>query len=698
MGNLLKFLIKTIFKFRYSIHQIGEKRENSLYISNHVSWIDWIILGSLVDGIFIMDRNIYKRFPFFFKLFSVIPISEKDFKSSLRKAGEFLKEGRSVIIFGEGHITYDGQLAKIKKGYLEILKVHEVPIVPIFIEGVWGSIFSRSSKVTKKLNCKTFRRNIYVSFGKPLSGKPTPLEVELAIREASVSAWKEYISQMGTLPNEWIKMAKKRPFQTAIFDANQNNSLSNLKLMTAVFLFEKLIEKRSPEKNIGVLLPSSSASIITNLAILRLQKVPVNLNFTLPEEALLDTIKQSEIETIYTSKKFLEVLESKGVRTEFGKRVLFLEDLKNEIGKVSKILTLLKVLLLPSNFLIRKGDLEDTATIIFSSGSESRPKGIVLSHRNILTNIVQAQHLFNFQKEDKFLSTLPMFHSFGFTITALLPILKSIPLVAFGNPTETSSIERIIKKQNPNIIFGTSTIYRIYTKKISKESFNNFRFIIAGAEKLSKKVRLDFEEKFGQTIFEGYGTTETAPASGVNLPTIFKHGTVGKPLLGTLYRIVNPDTKEYLQNGEDGMITIVGNQIMAGYLNREAPIFEKNGLRHYMTGDKGHLDRDGFLVIVDRYSRFAKVGGEMVSLGLVGDEVSKIVDVEAVAVAIPDEKKGEKIVLLVDREIPDLKQKLLKINPLLIPSQIFVVSEMPTLGSGKIDFSKAKQMAMELCK
>jgi acyl-[acyl-carrier-protein]-phospholipid O-acyltransferase/long-chain-fatty-acid--[acyl-carrier-protein] ligase len=699
--------VRTIFNIRYSIHQIDEenrREKRTLYVSNHISWIDWLILGTTVDGIFIMERSIYNKFSLFFKLFKVIPISRENFRESLDRAGEYLKNGENIIIFAEGEISRYGHLGEIRRGYQKILESggDEVQIVPIFIEGVWGSVFSRSKT---RFGRGGFRRKIFVAFGKPIEsiGKIEPLQIEQALRETSVLAWREYISSMDTLPNEWIRSVKRNLFKKVIFDGNSNTTLTNLKFATAVLLFSKLIKERSSEERVGTILPSSSAGAITNMAILYLGKKVVNLNFTSGEETILYAMEKSKVETVFTSRKFINILEKKGIHLQKvldSCRVFYLEDLKEEIGTGEKLGTLLKLLLLPKGYFLKKGDLEDEATVIFSSGSESLPKGVVLTHRNVLTNIVQAEHFLNIEREDRIFGILPLFHSFGFTITTMLPLLKSIPLVSFGNPTETDGIKKVIKNYNPNIIFGTSTIYRLYVKKLDRESFKNFRFIIAGAEKLSEKVWLDFEEKFGKVIYEGYGTTETAPASGVNLPSMVKHGTVGKPLSGTLYKILDPESREELPNGEAGMITIVGNQVMRGYLRdsekTEKVLFWRDEMPHYMTGDKGYLDRDGFLKIVDRYSRFVKIGGEMVSLGAISEDISRIgLDIESVAVGVPDSKKGEKIVLLVKGEVENLKTILReRLQPNMVPTETIFVDEMPLLGSGKVDFSKAKRIAM----
>ncbi|CAA6824048.1 MAG: Putative 2-acylglycerophosphoethanolamine acyltransferase / acyl-acyl carrier protein synthetase (EC, partial [uncultured Sulfurovum sp.] len=361
----------------------------------------------------------------------------------------------------------------------------------------------------------------------------------------------------------------------------------------------------------------------------------------------------------------------------------------------------------------------ETAAILFSSGSEGVPKGIELSHQNILGNIKQFINVINPTKNDVMLGTLPIFHSFGITVTTFAPLIESIPVVCHPDPTDGLGIAKMSHKYNATFLFATATFFRLYArnKKIHPKMFENLRMVIAGAEKLPKEITKLFKERFGKEIWEGYGATETAPAASCNVhdaivPETYhvqvggKVGTIGLPLPGTAMMIVDPESFEALKRGEAGMILIGGVQVMKGYLKNEAKtqevIKEIDGIRWYVTGDKGHLDEDGFLTIVDRYSRFAKIGGEMISLGLVEAEIGKLMGEEDhfAITAIPDEKKGEKIVLLLEgeKEIEVLKEevKALGLNPLFIPSNYFKVDEVPKLGTGKADFKGAKRLALGL--
>ncbi len=314
---------------------------------------------------------------------------------------------------------------------------------------------------------------------------------------------------------------------------------------------------------------------------------------------------------------------------------------------------------------------EDTAAILFSSGSEGTPKGIELTHRNIMANVRQTSDVLNTEANDVVLSNLPLFHAFGLTATTFLPLLEGIPMVCHPDPTDALGCAKAIARHRATFLCSTSTFLRLYTrnKRIHPMMLESLRLVVAGAERLSPDVRESFALKFQKPIYEGYGATETTPVASCNLPdslstedwrvqTGNRPGTVGMPLPGTSFRIVDPVSLETLPPGEDGLILIGGVQVMKGYL--KAPdktadaIVELDGQRWYKTGDKGHQDEDGFLTIVDRYSRFAKLGGEMISLTQVEEQVRRVLgepEMELVAVNVPDPKKGERIILLGRRRL-----------------------------------------------
>ena len=537
---------------------------------------------------------------------------------------------------------------------------------------------------------------------------------------SSFSEWQNYPSTLDPIHVAWLKNAKKSKTAFAVADI-EGIEISHKKFLTGVLLFSQKIKVYSPEQNVGLLLPSSGGGAIASIAILSLGKTLVNLNFTAGKKALSSAAKQAEVKHIYTSRKFLDKMLERGMDFETyfpDSKLLMLEDIREEISTLSRISTLLKAILLPTSMIqksyFKDVSMNDTAAILFSSGSEGSPKGVELSHSNIAANAKQAAIELGAVESDVIMSTLPTFHAFGFAITTLMPLSEGIPIVCHADPKDVATIASGIKKYSGTILVGTPTFLRMYTvsKKVTYESMQSLRLVVAGAEKLRSEVRDGFEAKFKMPVYEGYGTTETSPGASVNLPDIEspyklrnRPGTVGKAFSGTEFKIVDPDSIEPLPTGEDGLILIGGPQIMKGYLKmpeKTAEVIELiDGYRWYRTGDKGHLDEDGFLTIVDRYSRFAKIGGEMISLTTVEEEILDACnekDLEIAATCLPDQRKGEKIVLLATNNLDKNQLKRLlsdaKVNPLYHPAQVLIVEEIPKLGSGKTDFGATKKIAL----
>ena len=542
----------------------------------------------------------------------------------------------------------------------------------------------------------------------------------MSTHPTSFAEWQNYPSTLDPIHVSWLKNAKKSKTPFAVADI-EGVEISHKKFLTGVLLFSKKIETYSPENNVGLLLPSSGGGAIASIAILSLGKTLVNLNFTAGKKALQSAAKQAEVKHIYTSRKFLDKMLERGMdfKSYFpDSKLLMLEDIREEISTLSRIGTLLKAIILPASFIqksyFKTVSMNDTAAILFSSGSEGSPKGVELTHSNIAANAKQAAIELGAADSDVIMSTLPTFHAFGFAITTLMPLSEGIPIVCHADPKDVTTIASGIQKYSGTILVGTPTFLRMYTisKKVSSESMQSLRLVVAGAEKLRSEVRDAFEAKFKMPVYEGYGTTETSPGASVNLPDIespFKlrnrPGTVGKAFSGTEFRIVDPDSLDPIPTGKDGLILIGGPQIMKGYLKmpeKTAEVIELiDGYRWYRTGDKGHLDEDGFLTIVDRYSRFAKIGGEMISLTIVEEEILDACNdehLEIAATCLPDQRKGEKIVLLATNNLDKNKLKKLlsdaKVNPLYFPAQVLSVEEIPKLGSGKTDFGATKKIAL----
>jgi len=733
--SFIRYLIGTLVSQHYKLQVLGMQNIPSsggvLMLGNHTSYLDWAIIQMACPRRvrFVMARSFYERWYLkkFLDFFGVVPISHAASKQALETIETLLNQGEVVVLFPEGSVSRTGQVGVFHRGFERAVTNTDAVIIPFYLKGLWGSVYSFASPKHREMSRLRRTRDVAVYFGKPMRKDSTASEIKKAVLELSIYFWMHYTDVLNPVHIQWLKTAKKLKNKECLVDFD-GTSFSSYRLLIAAILFSQALKKRvEPDHTIGVLLPTSSGGVIANLSVLMLGKTVANLNYTTSPASLNQAVEQGNIETILTSQRFLLKLSHKGFPvSEFlsGKNIVFLEDLKSGFFKKNLIKTALLVKVLPT-FLLRlfyfkKTPLDATGAILFSSGSEGLPKGVQLTHRNIVGNIKQIASVLNPREDDVLLGILPLFHAFGLTVTSFLPLVEGIPLVCYPDPTNASDIGKLCAQYQATILCATSTFLRLYNKnkKLHPLMFQSLRLVVAGAEKLSSEAREDFKAKFGLDIYEGYGVTETTPVASFNLPDVLvpsdwsvqqgtKIGTVGLPLPGTGFKIVDPDTLEELPTGEPGLILIGGPQVMAGYLKNEKKtkevIIEKNGIRWYKTGDKGVLDEDGFLTILDRYSRFAKIGGEMISLGAVEEVVRSVLDnkeIEIAAVSLPDEKKGEKIVLLVSGELDlaFLKQRLMeqKVNSLMLPDVIINVDSIPRLGSGKTDFSQVKELALSL--
>ncbi len=735
--SLTRFLLGRIVSSQYRIKVQGMRHIPAaggvLLLGNHVSWIDWAVVQIACPRPvrFVMISSIYDLWylNWFFKLFDCIPIQAGvSSRSSLDAVAAALKNGEVVCLFPEGVISRNGQLAEFRKGYERACAEADdsVVIVPFFLRGLWGTVFSRSGSNLRRHTNPGLSREVVVDFGQPRSRHTTAAELKQIIRELGYDSWKEYSDNLPTIGAHWVDTCCKRGNPVVLLDT-LGACLRAKQALTATIIMGRRFKRMSPEQNVGLLLPSSTGSVLGNLALAMLGKTTVNLNFTASTDALVSSVQQAEIHTIYTSSKFLDRLNKRGITLEplhAHAKLVMLEDFKSDTSTSEKLLTLAACWLLPCGLLkllyASHKSINDAAVILFSSGSEGLPKGITLTHRNLLANVKQITELLNLGDDDVMLANLPPFHAFGLTVTHFMPMLERIPVVCHADPTDVYGAAQAIATHSITTMFGTCSFFRLYNRnsKIHPLMLQSLRLCIAGAEKLQEEVRKEFKLKFSKDILEGYGATETSPVASVNMPdeispdnwqvqVAWKPGSVGMPLPGTSFRIVDPHSFATLPVGDAGMILISGVQVMPGYLNdpsRSAEVLKViDGKNWYVTGDKGYLDVDGFLFIIDRYSRFAKISGEMVGLGAVETAVKAAVnedEFEVVVVSVPDEKKGERLVALTTTELDAgvMREKLIAggLNTLALPAHYAKVDAIPKLGSGKTDFTTATQMALTL--
>jgi acyl-[acyl-carrier-protein]-phospholipid O-acyltransferase/long-chain-fatty-acid--[acyl-carrier-protein] ligase len=731
--SLVRYVVGTILRLRYRVSVEGlaniPQDKGVLLLGNHISFLDWAMLQIAYPKQirFVMEREYYEKWYLkpFLKFFGVIPVSSRASKSALAAVSEALERGETVALFPEGHLSRNGHMSEFKRGFeyaCEKLQPHQAVIVPFYLRGLWEDEFSYASGKLKR----NASRIIGVDFGEAMHIHAKAPEVKRRVFELSVRSWLRYAESLPSIQEAWLACVKEAPSALAVADST-GVEVDRARFATGVFALASRLRRTIGEgRNVGVVLPSTAAGAMANMALLSLGRVIVNLNYSAGEKSLRHMLQAADIDTVVTSEQFLTRLKAKGF--DIGeilheKKVVTLESLKKEISKPRTLITLLAVRILPCGVLeklfIKKRRNDETAAILFSSGSEGVPKGIILSHRNIMGNIKQIAAVLNPDERDVMLGTLPLFHSFGLTVTTMLPLTEGIALACHPDPTDGYGIGKLAAKYDATMLFATATFLRLYTRnrKLHPLMFQTLRLVVAGAEKLPEAVRKGFFEKFGKTVYEGYGATETTPVASVNLPDALirgtwqvqkgnKPGTVGLPVPGSAFKIVDPETFVELPANQEGMILIGGTQIMQGYLNDTAKtaevIKETDGVRWYVTGDKGRVDEDGFLSVVDRYSRFAKIGGEMVSLGMVEEALAPLFNASErfALAAVEDAKKGESIVMLYEGEadLKEVKERLKKsnLNALFVPSEIFKVEAVPLLGSGKADLKGVKRLATEL--
>jgi acyl-[acyl-carrier-protein]-phospholipid O-acyltransferase/long-chain-fatty-acid--[acyl-carrier-protein] ligase len=482
-------------------------------------------------------------------------------------------------------------------------------------------------------------------------------------------------------------------------------------LIGAIALGRLLGRRTSGESTIGTLLPASVGGALTNLAIFFAKKTPVNLNFTIGREALQGAIDQAGIKTIVTSKRFLQKAEIEPLPG-----MIFLEELRGEITGADKVTALLHARLVPRRVLRRVyGEgltPHSLATIIFSSGSTGVPKGVMLTHANLLANVDSLTQIFPMGVNDCFIGVLPFFHSFGFLGTFWFPLLQGASVAYHPNPMDAKTIGELAEKYKATMLISTPTFCGSYVRRCTKEQFAHLRCAIVGAEKLREPLATEFREKFGAVLLEGYGMTEMAPVVAVNRPNVeepdekqvgTKPGSVGHPIPGVAAKIVDRDTGVDLPVGEEGLLLVKGPNMMVGYLHAPERTAEVMRDGWYVTGDIAKLDEDGFIYITDRLSRFSKVGGEMVPHVRVEDAINAALgEAAAVVTAVPDESKGERLVAFyVSASVtPEMLWERLtqtELPRLWIPKRdsLIPIDAIPMLGTGKVDLRRVKELARE---
>jgi acyl-[acyl-carrier-protein]-phospholipid O-acyltransferase/long-chain-fatty-acid--[acyl-carrier-protein] ligase len=731
--SLLRLLLWMLTHSIYRIHVEGRdnipERGGALFVSNHMSFVDACLLIASTDRPirFLMFKGIYDH-PLikpFAKILRVIPISSqlrpREMLRSLREAAEAIQAGEVVCIFAEGQITRIGHLLPFRRGFERIMKGLDAPIIPVNLDGVWGSIFSFERG---RFLWKFPRRIPYpvtVSFGKPLPATATPFEVRQAVQQLHTEAYKHRKARMRTLHRTFINTARHFPWRFAMADTRVPQLRYAAALARTVFLARRLRKVWEGQDAVGILLPPSVAGALVNFAAMLMGKIPVNLNYTASAETLASCAKQCHLETVVSSQAFLA-----RVQIQVPGRILLLENIAAQPRSSEKLLSFLMAFLLPARWLElalgrkKRASLDDVSTVIFSSGSTGEPKGVLLTHYNIGSNIEQIAQTFMLGRHDRLLGILPFFHSFGFTVTLWLPAAIGTGVVYHLNPLDLAAISELTRVYKVTLLMATPTFLQAYMRRCQPEDFGSLQYVVTGAEKLPERIALAFEDKFGIRPLEGYGCTECSPVVSVNARDFRaagfrqvggKRGSIGHPLPGISVRVVDPATLDHgtgepLPPGQTGLLLVRGPNVMQGYLGRPDETAEVLRDGWYVTGDIALVDEDGFLVITDRLSRFSKIGGEMVPHIRVEEKLHELAgatEQSFVVTSVPDEKKGERLVVLHNLDDVRLKETLEKLGQCDLPNlwiprpnQFFRVESFPILGTGKLDLRRVREVASAL--
>lgn len=726
--GVVQAVCSLVVKFFYRIRTKGMENIPAeggvLLLCNHVSYVDVIILGVVTrrpirflswEG---FERHFLMRWVM--RTMNTIPVAEEKAKEAIQKAAEALQAGEIVCIFPEGHVTRNGSIAALRRGYELIARRAGVPLVPLAIDGLWGSIFSfHGGKFFWKMP-KHFRRPVTVVVGQPYAASEHTT-TRYRLLELAAEAFAMRPSLQGHLAQDIVRGLSSKAGQVALIDrTQQRRPFSGGVLWALSYLFALYLKKRVSSKRIAIVLPPGVGATVANTACLLADKIPVNINFTLGREQIVSCLMRAEADWMITASAFQEKLKEKFPHFPWGNQVIDVADFLSNLSKVKIIWWVLWARLLPAWALAKicrvpsqGGNRE--AALLFTSGSSGEPKGVVLSHRNLLANLRQIEDADILPSRAVLLTGLPVFHSFGFTVGLWYCLTRDATVVTIPSPLDTGAAVNAIKEERVTVNVGTPTFLRPYLRRAQAHDFASLEWIVVGAEKLPEDLASAFLEQLETPLLEGYGITETSPVLSVNLPDrlddsvpqgVWKGnvpGSVGRPVMGVAVRFRQVDSGELLAPGEIGLLEVKGANIFSHYLNDPSRTDEVLHQGWYRTGDIGRMDEEGFLYLSGRLSRFSKIGGEMVPHGLVEQALLKALGCEGqsewvlAVTARTDTTKGEHLVVIhtqdIDVESVRISLVVAGLPNLWIPKVFKKVPKIPILGTGKLDLNTLRQLA-----
>ena len=723
----LELIAGALGKLLYRVRALGAENVpasgGGVLVANHLSYVDVVVLQlACRRPLRFMAHEgpgQPRFFPLLFRLARVISLAPGRPIAGMRQAVKALRAGEIVCVFPEGQISRTGQLMGLRPGFATLARRAGVPVVPAAIDGLWGSVFSFAGNRYIWKSPRLTRTAVCVAFGRPIPpGGADRESARRALLDLGAEAFGERPVLRRHFGREVVRELAKRPGRRVIVDCTAaRREISAAQLLVVSGALSRRLRRTAEGGRVGIVLPPGAGAFIANLAVICAGKVPVNLNFTSGRVALEASMAAAGIRTVLTA----EAVRERVPDFPWPAGTL---DIRAEIGAAMKgraiLPWLLAVWLLPNQWvagllgLPRIGDRAEAA-LLFTSGSSGDPKGVVLTHRNILANCAQISSLSILPRTCTLLGCLPLFHSFGFTVTLCYPLMRGCTLVTVPSPLDTRKIAETIAAEQVTVLVGAPTFLRPLLRRAKRAELRSLELVVAGAERLTEELQQDFLEAFHIEILQGYGLTETAPVASVNQPNPptttatagrqegKRRGAVGRLMPGMTARIVDPESGANLPLTARGVVCLRGTNVFSGYLGGGAA--EDAAFRDgwFVTGDIGGFDDDGFLHIEGRLSRFSKIGGEMVPHGRIEETLAEAFALDqsegpaVLVIGVPDAEKGEALVLLstVDLDPAAVRQELARagLPNIWIPKRFRRVDKLPLLGSGKVDLRACRDIA-----
>jgi len=698
---LAQWLLRLLFRLEIKgLEHLDAAGDRVVVIANHASYLDPLLLGTFIPDRPAFAINVYQAEKWYFRWLDAVatlyrldplkPLSMKRLIQDLRpedRAG-IPSAPHRVVIFPEGRITTSSGLMKIYDGTGLVLEKTGATLVNVRIE---GTQFSRLSRMAGILPVRWFPK-VRLTFFPPVAfDKDTPVAAGRIHRIMADAAF-EAGSYRRTFLSALLESAALSGRTHVVAGDISRIDMNYGQLLTRSFVLSGALKGAlEGQRFVAVMLPNALAPMVTFLALHIRAKIPCMLNYSSGKLAIAHTCKISGVQVILTSRSFVEKARLEDVieHLQADYRIIFLEDLRETIGLTDRLFGLWQSFF-PRRYMraaLTATQADDPAVIIYTSGSEGTPKGVALSHANILANVAQVGAILDINPTDRLFNAMPVFHSFGLSIGMLLPVVRGIKTFMYPSPLHYRIIPDLVYDTDSTVMLGTDTFYRGYAHYAHAFDFWNVRLAVAGAEKLKEPTRRMLSDRFRMNILEGYGVTETAPVVSVNTPMYHKCGSVGKPLPGVECRL---EPVPGLEVG--GRLWVKGPNVMLGYLKADQPgVIQPQG-EWYDTGDIVDIDEEGYITILGRARRFAKIAGEMVSLTVVEDLAAALFgEISHAAIAIPDERRGEQVLLFTEsaeltREMLVGQAKKSGISDICIPRHVFHMAQIPRLGNGKIDY------------